>query len=160
MSAPRRLAFWSLVALQALVPLGLIGWNEAKLALGDEVRLKTAPVDPYDLFRGRYVTLRYEISSVPGAREVQPGDTVYVSLRDTGDRWRATGRAQLERPGAGTFIRGRMTQAGIVFGIETYYADEAEALALEEETGAEGLYVDVVLDGEGDAQIAGIEAVR
>jgi len=45
---------------------------------GEAVVLQTAPVDPYDLFRGYYVTLRYDISDlsqlalVPGWRAIQP----------------------------------------------------------------------------------------
>ncbi len=31
---------------------------------GDVIKIKTAPVDPTDLFRGSYVALKYEIESV------------------------------------------------------------------------------------------------
>ena len=32
--------------------------------MGQEILLKTAPVDPNDLFRGDYVNLRYDISTI------------------------------------------------------------------------------------------------
>ena len=35
------------------------------LALGEEVRLATVPVDPRDLFRGDYVTLRFAVEEIP-----------------------------------------------------------------------------------------------
>jgi uncharacterized membrane-anchored protein len=149
-SPRRRLVFWTLVAVQALVPLGLIAWNEVALARGTEVTLRTVPVDPLDLFRGRYVTLRYEISGLPRPPGAEPGETVYVALRRDGDRWTGD-RATRERSGR-TFIRGTVSDGGIVYGIETYYADEDEAPRLEREA-REGLDVRVVLDDDGKARI-------
>jgi uncharacterized membrane-anchored protein len=157
MTQRRRLVFWALVAIQALVPLGLIAWNEVALARGTEVTLRTVPVDPIDFFRGRYVRLSYEVSRLPVEPGTTPGDTVYVALREGGDRWTGD-RATREQPG-GTFIRGRYTGSTIVYGIETYYADEDEAPRLEAEA-AGGMDVRVVLDGDGRARISGIEAVR
>ena len=160
MSPGRRLAFLVAVAAQAVLPLGLIGWNEVQLARGTEVRLRTVPVDPLDLFRGRYVRLRYDISSVRVPRDVAPGATVYVPLRREGEHWTG-GAATRERPDGGTFIRGWVTEvyggrAQIEYGIETYYADEDEAPRLERER----LYVDVVLGPDGKARISGVEVVR
>jgi uncharacterized membrane-anchored protein len=152
-SPRRRLVFWMLVAVQALVPLGLIGWNEIALARGTEVTLRTVPVDPVDLFRGRYVTLSYEISRLPLPPDTAAGETVFVALRREGDRW-VGDRATRRRPG-GTFIRGIFTHSGIEYGIETYYADEDEAPRLERES-RQGLDVRVVLDGDGRARIRGL----
>lgn len=157
MSPRRRLAFWTLVALQALVPLGLIGWNEVALATGTEVTLRTVPVDPIDLFRGRYVTLRYEISRLGLPEGTQTGDRVYVPLHRSGEHWTGT-RVLRARPHGGTFIRGTVSTTGIVYGIETYFADEDEARGLEEHAGE--LVVRVVLDDDGGARVSGIEAVR
>ena len=163
MSAARRLAFLVAVAAQAVLPLGLIGWNELELARGTEVRLRTIPVDPLDPFRGRYVRLRYEISSLPVAGHAVRGATVYVPLRREGERWTG-GVAVPERPDGGTFVRGRVRnvysgRAEIEYGIETYYADENEAPRLEREA-RDGLYVDVVLARDGKARISGVEPVR
>lgn len=157
MSPVRRLVFWALVAIQALAPLGLIGWNEVALARGTEVTLRTVPVDPIDLFRGRYVRLGYEISRLPVDPGTAPGDTVYVALHEADGRW-VGGRATRRRPG-GTFIRGTYTGSTITYGIETYYADEDEAPRLEAEA-AGGMTVRVVLDGDGRARISGVETVR
>jgi uncharacterized membrane-anchored protein len=153
----RRITFWALVAVQALIPLGLIAWNEVALATGTEVTLRTVPVDPLDLFRGRYVRLSYEISRVPVEPGVGPGDTVYVALRP-GDGRSIGDLATRERPG-GTFIRGTYTGSTISYGIETYYADEDQAPRLEAEAG-DGLNVRVVLDDDGRARISGLETVR
>lgn len=148
----RTLAFWLVVAAQALVPLLLIGWNEVQLARGQDVVLRTVPVDPIDLVRGRYVALRYDISSLPAP--VAEGTTVYVPLHQEGDHWTGT-FATPDRPDGGVFIRGETTRRGIVYGIETYYADEEEARELEGEAGR-GLLVRVSLDGDGQARIEGL----
>ena len=159
MSRPRRLAFWALVALQAAVPLGMIAWNEAALARGTAVRLKTVPLDPVDLFRGRYVRLNYTISSLPTTGSLRDGDTVYVLLTERAD-FSSGEFASVRRPQSGTFIRGRVVgdplaaRARIEYGIETYYADEDEAPRLERE--ARVLYVDVRLDDDGGARIEGV----
>jgi uncharacterized membrane-anchored protein len=146
-----------LVALQAVVPLALIGWNELALATGETVTLRTVPVDPIDLFRGRYVTLRYDISSLRRPPGADPGDTVYVPLHRVGDYWTGE-RAWPTPPREHPFIRGRITSSGITYGIETYYADEDEARRLERRAGT--LAVRVVLDEDGRARISGIEGVR
>lgn len=158
MTGRRRVVFWTLVAIQALVPLGLIGWNELALARGTEVTLRTVPVDPIDLFRGRYVQLRYDISEIDVARGTRPGDTVYVRLREIDGVWSGT-NALRERPDGGTFIRGKYLGGTIEYGIETYYADEDDAPRLEAEAGR-GLLVHAVLDDEGRARISGVEIVR
>jgi uncharacterized membrane-anchored protein len=152
MTRRRRNAFVLVVALQLLLPLALIAWNEVALARGTEVTLRTVPVDPIDLVRGRYVTLRYPISNLPVPEAVEPGDTVYVPLHREGDAW--TGEfVTAERPD-GLFIRGRYGGGSLVYGIETYYADEATAQRLER---AAGVLVRVSIGSDGHARIKGVE---
>jgi uncharacterized membrane-anchored protein len=152
----RRRLFWLLVALQALVPLGLIGWNEIALARGTEVVLRTAPVDPVDLFRGRYVRLGYEISRLPVQPGTGRGDTVYVALHREGEVW--TGSAATRTRPSGTFVRGTYDGGRIAYGIETYYVDEDEARRLDRLVGR--IDMRIVLDADGRARISGIETVR
>jgi uncharacterized membrane-anchored protein len=153
-SRGRRLGFFGVVAVLVAVPLAVIGYNELKLATGEEVRLRTEPVDPIDFFRGRYVTLNYEISRVPlDVSETAPGTTVYVPLRDVGEFWKGQA-AMTERPSGGRFIRGRVGSGGqIRYGIETYFTDERKAKRYENAAGSGTLYVDVILDDEGGAKI-------
>ena len=162
MTPRRRLLFAALVLAQALVPLVIIGGNELALARGTEVRLRTVPIDPVDLFRGRYVVLRYEISRLPAVYPARRGDTVYVELEEQDGAWTGT-LAVPERPESRPFIRGRVTrvhgdEVDVEYGIETYFADEAEARRLEREAGRR-LRVDVVLDRDGRARIEGVELV-
>jgi uncharacterized membrane-anchored protein len=161
MTGTRRIAFWLVVAVQALVLVALIGFNERALAEGDEVTLRTVPVDPVDLFRGRYVTLRYEISNVNVEEGIQAGDAVYVPLYETGGAW--TGSfGYSSPPPEGTFVRGTVRSiaggpAQVEYGIETYYTDEDDARRLER---ASTLLVTVAVDDGGQARISRVEPVR
>ncbi len=160
MSSQRRYAFFGVVALLLVFPLATIAYNEVKLATGDEVRLRTQPIDPVDFFRGRYVTLSYDISSVRTVGSPEPGTRVYVPLHDAGPYW--TGDfASPTRPATGRFISGLVTDSGQVrYGIETYFVDEREASKYEGAAAAGQLYVDVVLDDSGKARIQELHVAR
>jgi uncharacterized membrane-anchored protein len=51
------------IALQFAVPASMIAKHELTLRRGGAFRFKTAPVDPFDAFRGRYVALNFEALS-------------------------------------------------------------------------------------------------
>jgi uncharacterized membrane-anchored protein len=161
MNGRRRIAFAVVAAVQALVLLALIGFNQVALATGDKVTLRTVPVDPVDLFRGQYVALRYTISNVNVPAGAQVGDTVYVPLSEHDGYWDGS-FGYAEPPLGGEFIRGVIRYAGdgsadVEYGIETYYADEDEARELGE---AGTLNVTVVLGDNGHARISRVEPVR
>jgi uncharacterized membrane-anchored protein len=80
-------------ALQLLVLGYMAGEREAVAVHGTRVWLRTVPVDPRDLFRGDYVRLRYEASTVPRERWAgtlpqtlaKRGDRVYALLAQRAD---------------------------------------------------------------------------
>jgi uncharacterized membrane-anchored protein len=147
-----RIAFVGVVAAMVAVPLGAIAWNELKLASGEKVRLQVQPVDPVDFFRGEYVALNYQISRI-STQGVDPGDTVYVPLRQEGDVWTGD-RLTTERPhGDVTFIRGQARGFGIEFGIETFFVEEGAAPRYEQAMVGGRLYADIVLDDDGKARL-------
>ncbi|MFJ5369703.1 GDYXXLXY domain-containing protein [Bosea sp. CER48] len=125
---------------------------------GAEIRLKTVPVDPRDLFRGDYVVLAYPISTVEagqdGARPYRPGEPVFVTLgRDEQGFARATGVSREWPKGSGdaVVIAGRVTSIGgcainrdgetecrdsrhrlrIAYGLESYFVPQGEGKAIE-----------------------------
>ncbi|QNF32076.1 GDYXXLXY domain-containing protein [Adhaeribacter swui] len=72
-----------LVALvQVYVPAKMILDQEKVLATGKEFKFKTAPVDPYDPFRGKYITLNFAGNTVKILKNENwlPGETAYVSV--------------------------------------------------------------------------------
>ena len=162
MTNRRKLALLAVVCVQLALPLALAGLAAADLAFGEEIRLRARPVDPLDVFRGNYVVLTYEISTLPVLGEVRRGDEVCARLQQSGTEWRAS----YADPGrsSGTVICGRARadarageQVGIEYGIETYYANAERAREIEESIGRGQLYVVVNLDEDGSARIERLE---
>ena len=54
---------------------------------GKTVVLKTVPVDPYDMFRGDYVALKYDISTANASGAIPNGTDVYIVLEPRGAYW-------------------------------------------------------------------------
>ena len=151
MKLDRRAGFVALVAALVLVPLALIAWNEYRLSSGERILLRTQPVDPNDPFRGEYVDLTYSISRLD-TRGAERGTTVYVPLRRRGRAWTGD-RAVRDKPDDGTFIRGRVSNFGIRYGIETFFVEEGEAPRYERAMARGRLLAEVVLADDGDAQL-------
>lgn len=66
--------------LPLLILFGLTAKPVLTYTLGEEILLKTQPVDPYDLFRGRHMIVSYEISTVEVSK--MPRDFTNVDGKD------------------------------------------------------------------------------
>lgn len=62
--------FCCIALIQLITPLSMIIKRESVLKNGEQFKFKTAPVDPYDAFRGRYVALRIAEDNVPAPRGI------------------------------------------------------------------------------------------
>lgn len=110
------LAVLALVVGQSLF-LGAMVWDRVSLLRSDRVvTLRTAPVDPRDLFRGDYVILNYDISrlqteELAGEDEFGYGDDIYVELAQDGEAWKAVAIShEVPAPAGGHFvIRGKVS---------------------------------------------------
>lgn len=73
--------FVVLCLIQLAVPSKMVFAQEDVLSSGHEYRFRTAPVDPYDPFRGKYVTLSFDAEHYDtDAKDWKRGETVYVVL--------------------------------------------------------------------------------
>jgi uncharacterized membrane-anchored protein len=153
----------------------MAGEREAVVVYGKPVWLATAPVDPRDLFRGDYVRLRYDISTVPkdhwggslaAKGTAKRGDRVYALLQPGSNGIWEIQTLTDERPGDGTFIRGRIGNCwpmatDVRYGIEAYFMQQGTAQTLEQQRNREGiqipLEVEVALAPSG---LAGIRSYR
>lgn len=152
---------WRALAAMLLLSGGLLALVESRASIlrsGTEVRLKTVPVDPRDLFRGDYVVLAYPISTVEGPvggeGGFKRGDAVFVTLtRDAEGFARATAVTRTRPAVAGTdiVIAGRVRSTGacalndageadcaagrrrlrIAYGLESYFVPQGEGRAIE-----------------------------
>jgi uncharacterized membrane-anchored protein len=139
-----------------LVLLGIAGsfilYLSWPLLTGKTVVLATRPVDPFDIFRGQYITINYEIGSIPAIDGAREGESVYVVLEeDEGGIWRYED-ASLVRPDEGTFIKGVISSINgenmrVEYGIEQYFFERGAQLP----RGA--LEVEVKLSKSGQARI-------
>ena len=165
--------------LLGLVLLALVEQRARILRGGTEIRLRSVPVDPRDLFRGDYVVLSYPINTVetgaPGQPGFQRGEQVYVSLgRDEQGFAKATGVSR-DWPKAGdgiVVIAGRVTATSacatnadgafdcsgqrnrlrIAYGLESYFVAQGEGKAIET-TDKARIEVVAAVSSSGDAAI-------
>jgi uncharacterized membrane-anchored protein len=173
---------WRMLAAMLVLVGGLLALVESRagiLRAGTEIRLKTVPVDPRDLFRGDYVVLSYPISTVDGAsrqgeRGFRRGDAVFVTLGRDGEGFaRATGVSR-ERPAAGPdlVVAGRVVSTGgcalndagtfdcsqgrnrlrIAYGLESYFVPQGSGRAIET-TDRSRIEVIAAVSSSGDAAI-------
>lgn len=122
----------------ALVVLGFIAggfllYEVWPLLSEKEIVLATMPVDPFDLIRGNYLTIRYEISEVPYLVGSGFGDSVYIVLKDDKEGIARYSSASLTRPSSGEFILGeikdvREEKMNVEYGIEQYFIERDSRL--------------------------------
>lgn len=100
--------FAGVALAQLAAPAHLIRREQRTLAEGTAFRFRTAPVDPADPFRGRYVQLEFEAACIeaPIAGEYRRG-LYYAMLALDGDGFATLGTLSRERPPGGNYLRVR-----------------------------------------------------
>ncbi len=158
---------WGLLAA-LLLQTGLLAWMIVDRALliknGKEVRLAVIPVDPRDLFRGDYVILSYPISrlmsdEIDGDDDFNYYDTIYVTLAEAPDGWKATS-IHKAAPDGGVFLKGVVenqyvrdackvaapcTEFSIAYNLEQFFVPEGEGRELETLRNDQRMSVDVAV---------------
>ena len=167
----------------ALLQIGFLSWiiasRAAILRNGQEVLLKVEPVDPRDLLRGDYVSLGYDISTVPvkmienrpeGSR-LADGGAVRVRLEKGEDGfWHPTaavlGEAFAAPPATGQVdVRGSVLSGWsldqdaavhVVYGIGRFYLPEGEGRAIEQDMRVRSFGILAAVAKDGTLQIKGL----
>ena len=121
------------------------------LLTGTKVILKTQPIDPFDIFRGQYMTINYEISRIELPQGSKEGDIIYVSLKEGGDKIWHSEKISLTQPDTGVFIKGVAKQSwrglAVEYGIEQYFFERNA------EVPWRNLSMEVRIDSSGQARI-------
>lgn len=101
------LVFLAVALVQVALPASRIWQYEKTLREGNVFKFKTEPVDPYDAFRGRYVSLRFDAGSAAwtGKDKVEHGTTVFVRVENGPDGFAKFGEATLTPPGSGDYLQ-------------------------------------------------------
>jgi uncharacterized membrane-anchored protein len=124
-----RLKFIVIVLLQVVLLVGMIGYRQHWLSSGEKILLRTVPVDPRDIFRGDYVNLNYEISTLAPAvlspgEKFPPNEIIYVLLeKDADGTCRAISAAKTP-PSGKLFIQGRVRYESLVTRWEVSVKDD------------------------------------
>jgi len=126
--------FLCLALVQLVVPLSMIAKREIVLKQGAQFRFKVAPVDPYDAFRGRYVALRVDESSVPQVKEIKLkyGQAVYALIEVDAQGFARFVGAEINRPCGRAYICARASgtynnKVNLDLPIDRYYMEEKSA---------------------------------
>lgn len=129
-----RLAVLLLVALAELaVPSSLIWKREQTLRRGGVWKFRTAPVDPVDAFRGRYVALQFEIEAheISGAPNVEYGAAVFLTLRTDAEGFAEIDQLTTTRPAGDDYILARLNGKRVALPFDKYWVTERDAPAAE-----------------------------
>jgi uncharacterized membrane-anchored protein len=94
------------VLLQLAVPAAMILKREHALTHGQAFKFRTAPVDPYDAFRGRFVALGFDQSRVRVApdHDFLRNETVHALLAEDAEGYAFFSRISRARPLAEPYL--------------------------------------------------------
>lgn len=167
--------FWVPLLFQAAFIVAVPAQDAVTYATGTPIVLQTAPIDPYDLLRGYYQTLGYEISDprtfekLPGKellKDAQPRE-VYVVLQAPAQKgsqppkpWKPI-RVSADRPSNlaanQVAIQGKFDGIRLLYDLETYFMPEDQrqevnqAISQVPRTQQQAFVVEVKVDKSGNA---------
>lgn len=102
------IAFVLIALAQLYVPANMVLQRNDILKTGKEFRFRTAPVDPYDPFRGKYISLNFSDTSFPVSDTAgwSSGETVFAVLgEDANGMARVKSIHRHEPEGTGDYLK-------------------------------------------------------
>ena len=127
----------SVFVLTALAHLGVPGSmiikHETALTEGNVYKFRCAPFDPYDAFRGRYVTLRFvENRAKADVDRDDPGGIGFAVIGAGEDGYARVVRFVFERPEEGDYIRTKYKysmkgEVWVKWPFDKYFMEESSA---------------------------------
>ncbi len=129
--------------LQLFVPLYMIWEKYDVLRTGEEVKIKVEPIDPYDAFRGRYVSLWYDYELGYEERKGRYG------ILETGeDGFSVVKRVSNEKPENELYLMGK-EEGYFYIPLDRYYMEETLAPEAEKViSGGVEAYITVRIKGD------------
>ena len=128
-------------AIQFAIPVNGIRHHERILKEGERVLFECRPVDPLDIFRGRYVRINPnigEVSFIEDIEKIQRGQPYYLRFSVNEESVASQFRASLKKPKSGPYLRlisNRYMAKPITFrpvtNFKRYYMNEKLAPAAE-----------------------------
>lgn len=149
------------IGFQLLLLVSMTAMELVPHVRGETILVRTAPVDPRDLFRGDYVILNYEFSRLPHYAEMghgTPGQTVYVTMapEPDGKHWFGVKYSDI-KPNSGIFLKGTLVKGDrIEYGIESYFVQEGKGKEYEQAIRAGNLSAEIAVDPSGKSALKGL----
>ena len=120
---------------QWAVPAAMIARREIALRRGEVFLFRTAPIDPYDPFRGRYVTLNFRSTGVSpenAPEGLETGRRVYATVSRDDDGFAVFQKLSLTPPAHDSYLRTRVrritpSQITIDIPFDRFYMEETAA---------------------------------
>ena len=137
------IAFIVVAIIQFAVPAKMIWDKENILKSGKEFKFKTAPVDPTDPFRGKYIALNYKentyFSDTPSTWK--EGDNIYVTLKTNAEEFAVIERVSKDKPADDSdFVKATVQSISglqsnkmtIAYPFNRFYMEESKAYEAEQ----------------------------
>ena len=133
MKYSRLIIFVLLAFAQLAVPGSLIWKREHTLRQGSVWKFRTAPVDPVDVFRGRYVALRFEVENqqISPPVNASSGDTVFITLKANAEGFAEVDQVLAAKPAGDDFMAAELSGKTISLPFDKYWVTERDAPAAE-----------------------------
>ncbi|GEM_PF-1785265 len=136
----KKFIFISVITAQLIFLSCAIYLYTEKINKAPKIVLETEPVDPFSVFRGRYIALRYKISNMPdtifkdcNASDVPEGSPIYVVLQQKDKFWEAVSAYKNKPKGTNqVYLKGKrfysyQGNVRVTYGIESFFLSESSA---------------------------------
>jgi uncharacterized membrane-anchored protein len=129
----RRIVFVLVAFAQLAAPASLIWKRENTLRKGSVWKFRTAPVDPVDAFRGRYVALQFEVETqeVTPPANAESHRTFFVTLKQDAEGFAEVEQVSVAQPARDDFMIVQLSGDKITLPFDKYWVTERDAPAAE-----------------------------
>jgi len=127
--------FVLLAIIQLSIPAHMIFKRESILKTGTAFKFKTQPVDPSDPFKGKYIFLNYDLSTIKTENKDWKRDQdIYISIANDSIGFVKATSASLKEPKEGLFVKAKVNWYSVhddslrfSFPFNEFYMEESKA---------------------------------
>ncbi len=163
-----------LAGIPWLILAGMVVKAYLPIFTGRSYLLPVQARDPRDFFRGNYVSLRFEFTSLElgkVAHDLKPGqnytygNTMYLAMRESGGVLNVTGLYGEKQPDLPIVLKVTPDSplsasdkfASLTAGLDSFFAPKTDALAWEDALRKGRVFARVSIDHSGNARLTGLE---
>ncbi|GAB4423357.1 MAG: hypothetical protein OHK0011_03180 [Turneriella sp.] len=166
----KKLLILALAGIPWIILTGMVVNAYLPILTGRSYLLPVKARDPRDFFRGNYVALEYDFSSVRfdairhdlvAGKDYRFGDILYLAFREQGGALALTGLYAESKPDSAIVLKVQPEHsfrledkdASLATGLESFFAPKADALAWEDALREGRVFARVSIDHSGNARL-------